>query len=189
MPRPDSHPSGLREAVGDYLRRATAGTPEPLDQFLSTTGFAREAVSRMFREIDGSDAALGHGDAANGTLIANRYRIVSLLGCGGMGTVHLAIDTTLGREVALKRIRRELLLSAEARHSFDNEVRVVAQLDHASICKVFDAGAGVANYALVIPNRTAFLGVTLGFQGAALDPPATSLGLTTSNGVALVVGT
>lgn len=63
------------------------------------------------------------------------YRILSLLGAGGMGRIYKAFDARLGREVAIK--------VAEERFSerFDREVRAVAALNHPNICTVHDVGA------------------------------------------------
>lgn len=88
---------------------------------------------RLLTTVDGAGAAFEPESFG-------RYRTTALLGRGGMGTVHLARDTQLDRDVALKRIRPELLLSRAMRRRFDNETRAASRLDHPHICKVFDAG-------------------------------------------------
>jgi serine/threonine-protein kinase len=75
-----------------------------------------------------------------GTLVAGRYRIVSLLGRGGMGEVYRATDLTLAQPVALK-----FLIYAGPRHEraierFHNEVRVARQVSHPNVCRVYDVG-------------------------------------------------
>src|SRR6202521_5290942 len=62
------------------------------------------------------------------------YRIESKLGEGGMGEVFRAIDTRLGRAVALKTTREEF----GAR--FEREARAIASLNHPNICTLFDVG-------------------------------------------------
>jgi TolB-like protein/Tfp pilus assembly protein PilF/predicted Ser/Thr protein kinase len=62
------------------------------------------------------------------------YEIVTLLGSGGMGEVHKAIDTRLGRTVAIK-----LLFSAHT-DRFEREARAIAALNHPHICTLYDVG-------------------------------------------------
>jgi serine/threonine protein kinase/formylglycine-generating enzyme required for sulfatase activity len=68
------------------------------------------------------------------------YRIIEVIGQGGMGTVYLAEHRELGRRVALKVIRPERLFSSIAKERFWREARAVAQLDHANICPVYEVG-------------------------------------------------
>ena len=66
------------------------------------------------------------------------YEIVSLLGAGGMGEVYRAYDPRLGRDVALKIVRRS---AADAEHvaRFTREARAAGSLNHPNIVAVFDA--------------------------------------------------
>jgi tetratricopeptide (TPR) repeat protein/predicted Ser/Thr protein kinase len=66
------------------------------------------------------------------------YRIVSVLGEGGMGVVYLAERTDLGSLVALK-ILRDAWLSPARRERFANEQRTLAQLNHPAIARLYDA--------------------------------------------------
>src|SRR5256885_16056499 len=65
-------------------------------------------------------------------LTGTRYELISVLGRGGMGTVYLARDTVLDREVALKIVERP---SDDA-----NEARILARLEHPAILPVHDFG-------------------------------------------------
>jgi eukaryotic-like serine/threonine-protein kinase len=71
-----------------------------------------------------------------GTLLANRYRIVALLGRGGMGEIYRAEDTKLGHPVALKFMRGTL--SPEILQRFYAEVRIGRQVSHANVCRLYD---------------------------------------------------
>jgi class 3 adenylate cyclase/uncharacterized protein HemY/predicted Ser/Thr protein kinase len=67
-----------------------------------------------------------------------RYRIRRTLGRGGMGTVYLALDTRLDREVALKVPHQEVARDPQALERFYREARSVARLRHPHICEVYD---------------------------------------------------
>lgn len=67
-----------------------------------------------------------------------QYRIVKLLGSGGMGEVYLAQDTRLEREVALKFLSQPLSLEPEARLRFLREAQAAARLAHPNIVTVHE---------------------------------------------------
>jgi serine/threonine-protein kinase len=69
-----------------------------------------------------------------------RYEIEQVLGRGGMGTVHLARDTVLGRPVAVKVLADHLAADDAFRQRFLQEARLTARLCHPNIVQVFDAG-------------------------------------------------
>jgi len=64
------------------------------------------------------------------------YRILDLLGAGGMGEVYRAEDTTLGREVALKVLPAELSSDPERLARFEREAKTLAALDHPNIVTI-----------------------------------------------------
>ncbi len=68
------------------------------------------------------------------------YRLLRLLGRGGMGEVWLAHDTKLDREVAIKLMRRELMAREDAVKRFYREARAVARLNHPNIVQVYAIG-------------------------------------------------
>jgi len=67
-----------------------------------------------------------------------RYRILGMLGEGGMGVVYLAYRDDLGHRVAIK-VLRDAWLSAPRRERFASEQRTLAQLNHPSIAQIYDA--------------------------------------------------
>src|SRR5450432_4385770 len=75
-----------------------------------------------------------------GTLFAGRYRIISLLGRGGMGEVYRATDLTLAQPVALKFLSESCNNSQRMLELFNNEVRVARQVSHPNVCRVYDVG-------------------------------------------------
>ncbi len=73
-------------------------------------------------------------------MLADRYVIEGRLAVGGMGGVHVALDTRLGRRVAVKLLREDLAASPEFVERFRREAHTVAGLGHANIAQVFDYG-------------------------------------------------
>jgi response regulator RpfG family c-di-GMP phosphodiesterase/tRNA A-37 threonylcarbamoyl transferase component Bud32 len=76
-------------------------------------------------------------------LVLGNYRILDILGQGGMGTVYRAEHLLLRRQVALKVMARSPDLSARLIHRFYGEARAVARLQHPHIVTCFDAGRHV----------------------------------------------
>ncbi len=68
------------------------------------------------------------------------YRVVSLLGSGGMGEVYRATDTRLDRTVAVKVLPFHLSSNPEQRQRFEREARAVSSLSHPHICALYDVG-------------------------------------------------
>jgi serine/threonine protein kinase len=75
-----------------------------------------------------------------GHTINGRYRLESLLGDGGMGTVYRAYDVNLDRQVALKLMHAHFARQEEFRARLIQEARTAAQLDHPSVVQIFDFG-------------------------------------------------
>jgi serine/threonine-protein kinase len=67
-----------------------------------------------------------------------RFRVLSLLGRGGMGEVYVAHDETLDRDVALKSIVANQRLQPAAKARFLREARALSRLDHPNICRIYD---------------------------------------------------
>src|SRR2546421_2524879 len=92
-----------------------------------------------------------------------RYRLLRILGSGGMGEVYLATDTLINRQVAIKVIKAEGLsfsnthVTKEANRLFQREMKAITTLDHPHILPVFDYGENRLNGAaityMVMPYR------------------------------------
>ena len=87
-----------------------------------------------------SSDALDGAQFIPGTMLAGRYRIVGLLGRGGMGEVYRAEDLKLGQAVALKFLPKEVTHRADRLARFHQEVRLARQVSHPNVCRVHDIG-------------------------------------------------
>ncbi|HEY2431720.1 MAG TPA: protein kinase [Vicinamibacterales bacterium] len=66
------------------------------------------------------------------------YEVTSLLGTGGMGVVHAATDTRLGRRVAIKLLPADAVTDPERRRRFMQEARAASALNHPNIAQIYD---------------------------------------------------
>ncbi|MBI3748680.1 MAG: protein kinase [Chloroflexi bacterium] len=75
-----------------------------------------------------------------GQILGGRYRLIELLGQGGMATIYRAADTGLGRDVALKLLRSEYLRDPDFSSRFRQEAQAAASLSHPNVVTVYDYG-------------------------------------------------
>src|SRR5438067_2156766 len=142
LPDADGVPPNSSETSGAAVA-AGAQTPAPSSDS-PTLAFSSPLAS------DGEGAAAAParvpgGSAASvvflpGTMIGNRYRIIRVLGEGGMGTVYQARDLELERIIALKVIRRELAGSAGILQRFKQELILARHVTHKNVVRIFDLG-------------------------------------------------
>jgi hypothetical protein len=98
----------------------------------------------------GAEAVSTPAKAGEGTLLAGRYRILGLLGEGGMGAVYKVLDLALDRVVALKTIHGPLARNPRALEFFKNELILARQVTHKNVCRVFDFGQDPDGYFLTM---------------------------------------
>ena len=111
----------LRQAVESLLR-----SHEETDHFVDTPAY--QAAAEMLVDDTGFKA----------NQIVGHYRIVSLLGEGGMGRVYLAEDTKLQRRVALKFLSRKFTQDEERLRRFEQEARAASALNHPNILTIHE---------------------------------------------------
>jgi len=126
------------EAADDARTIATEPAARP--------GSGNAITPSRFSQVAGSAAWLhgqSSGDAgfAPGAVLGGRFRIIGLLGRGGMGEVYRADDLLLGQPVALKFLPLELATNPDRQARFFEEVRIARQVSHPNVCRVYDVGA------------------------------------------------
>jgi serine/threonine-protein kinase len=87
-----------------------------------------------------SDTALAAPVSLIGLVVGGRYRVTSLIGSGGMGSVYLAEHTALKKTVALKVLNQEMASHREAALRFEREAMVSAQIQHPNVVSATDSG-------------------------------------------------
>jgi serine/threonine-protein kinase len=99
-----------------------------------------EAPSRSVTQTPSTSDTFDGSRFLPGAMLAGRYRIVGLLGRGGMGEIYRADDLKLGQPVALKLLPQELETNLSRLERFLNEVKIARQVSHPNVCRVYDVG-------------------------------------------------
>ncbi len=73
-----------------------------------------------------------------GTLLANRFKIVRFVACGGMGEVYEAEDLELHECLGIKTLRAEVFQQASSVERFKREVHLARKVTHPNVCRIFD---------------------------------------------------
>ena len=129
---PSKPPSKPASSAGNYdvqrdMPRTSGGAERSRKTFTSSSAPSSRGSSSP-------------GQYVAGTTLADRYRIVSLLGKGGMGEVYRAEDLKLNQGVALKFLPVAMSEDEASRERFYQEVRLAREISHANVCRVFDIG-------------------------------------------------
>lgn len=146
-PEPESQPD-----VDTLLDQLLRGEIVDLDALADSHPDLDESSLAQVRAVAGAlglsgghtdDESLEESDDPEPGLPAERlgpYRLLRLLGAGGMGAVYLADDTQLGRRAAVKVLRREIAALPEVGLRFEREAHAIARLKHPHIVTVYGVG-------------------------------------------------
>jgi serine/threonine protein kinase len=124
----------------EYRARQGCGRPVELAELVRRFPRQAEDLRQLAAEAQETAPGVDPSPAAGVPEQFGRYRILRKLGQGAMGSVYLAEDTHLQRQVALKVPQLSVADSPEALERFEREARAVAALHHPNICPVYDAG-------------------------------------------------
>jgi len=130
---------GCGEATTSLSDMVTAtGTNEPPKSGTPVAKGSGSSSPASRRPTSGS--ITDGGSFAPGEVLAERYRIIALLGRGGMGEVYRADDLKLGQPVALKFLPAAMARDESFIGRFRAEVRNARQVSHPNVCRVYDLG-------------------------------------------------
>ena len=155
----------IDEAIESFFALAHTGTPPDVEAFLAAHPEHADELRELLPvllEMETYGRNLRSGGRAESTvppdLSGTDYEIVRLLGRGGMGTVWEARQISLNRTVAVKTFRPPARNGDVWRERFLRESRIVAQLHHPNIVKVYGAGTvgELCYYAMELVDGTGF---------------------------------
>jgi hypothetical protein len=130
----------------EFLRQACAGDESLLREVESLLAEeepgsflgkpALDVAAQVLAQDQAGVAGTVSPEAMSGRVVSH-YRILAKLGAGGMGEVYRALDTKLGRDVALKILPKAMADDAERMARFEREARVLASLNHPNIAAIY----------------------------------------------------
>jgi hypothetical protein len=135
-----AHRRTINDTIAQVRARVaaqTAGVPAAPQHTVVTTG-AGQGAGAGGTQILSADQTAVMTAAADTVGPGGRYRLVRLLGKGGMGEVYEAHDTMLDRTVALKKLPAHLSSDPQFVQRFTQEAKALAKLAHPAVVQVFD---------------------------------------------------
>ena len=143
-------PDQLEELLAEALAAYDQGGDAALARFVAGHPAARQGLERGLARCRQMGLLGSNAPARDFPERLGEFRLLRRLGSGGMGVVYEAEQESLGRRVALKVVRPELLYFEGARERFRREIEAVARLSHPAVVPVLASGEqdGVPWYAM-----------------------------------------
>src|ERR1044071_2678427 len=126
------------EERASYLENACPSDPELRNCILRMIAFDEKDTT--FLETPLLAHVLTAPLLEEGDLVDGRFRIIRLVGAGGMGEVYEAVDMELAGRVALKTVRRDLAGLSESSARLRSEIQLVHKIAHPNVCKIHYLG-------------------------------------------------
>src|SRR5438876_7686600 len=129
-----------------FLDEACAGDQElrkEVEVLIAANEKAGSFIEKPALDVEARSLANEQSDAGAESMIGKtigHYRVIALLGSGGMGEVYLAQDTVLGRTVALKLLPAYFTKDTERLRRFEQEARTASSLNHPNIVTIHEIG-------------------------------------------------
>jgi tetratricopeptide (TPR) repeat protein len=136
----------IKAVFDSALEAAPEDRPSYIENACGGDHELRQEVARLLVEFEKSGSFLEplagpfQGALSPGELLAERYRVVQILGRGGMGEVYEADDQLLNERVALKVLRGDLSYDQSLARRFQSEIQLARKVTHPHVCRVFEAG-------------------------------------------------
>ena len=116
--------------------RKAPAAPAPSEPESDETALPSSPAPAQPKKVSSPSASLaGVAALAEGTEIGTRYRVLKLLGRGGMGAVYLCRDEELQRDVALKVIRPEIAADPSVLDRFKREIQLSSRVTHRNVLR------------------------------------------------------
>ncbi len=133
-------PPGERESFIDSACGGDAETRREVSQLISAHQETGEFLAVPAFDVAAKSLARSNRENLTPGESIRHYTVMRAIGTGGMGEVYLAEDTRLGRNVAIKLLRRSVTTETDRILRFEREARAASALNHPNLCTIYEVG-------------------------------------------------